>query len=193
VIHVPPRLLAQVEGVDARTTVFMIDKPRLIRDLLGGADVRYEPVDVGRYDLVVDATGVARAYAPPFENDLKARVLQWRVRVREPVATAFMPTRGVPGYAWIMPLSDDGREVHVGAGCRVGIAAPAKSLTRPAFRPLEVAEVICACGGRIRLSGPDFDRVVCMTISGLSARLRAWWGLRAGQGMSTRCTPPCSW
>jgi flavin-dependent dehydrogenase len=71
-----------------------------------------------------------------------------------------MPTRGVPGYAWIMPLSDDGREVHVGAGCRVGIAAPAKSLTRPAFRPLEVAEVICACGGRIRLSGPDFDRVV---------------------------------
>jgi hypothetical protein len=99
VIHVPPRLLAQVEGVDARTTVFMIDKPRLIRDLLGGADVRYEPVDVGRYDLVVDATGVARAYAPPFENNLKARVLQWRVRVREPVATCGVRKFGSGGVA----------------------------------------------------------------------------------------------
>jgi flavin-dependent dehydrogenase len=160
VIHVPPRFVAHVEGVAAKTTVFMIDKPRLIRDLLGGAEVRYEPVDVGRYDLVVDATGAARAYSPPLENDLKARVVQWRVRVRAPVATAFMPTRGVAGYAWIMPLSEDGTEVHVGAGCRVGVAASAKSLTRPAFRSLDVAEVICACGGRIRLSGPDFGRLV---------------------------------
>jgi flavin-dependent dehydrogenase len=138
----------------------MIDKPRLVRDLLAGADVRYEPVEVGRYDLVVDATGVARAYAPPLPNDLKARVVQWRVRVRRPAVTTFMATRRLPGYAWIMPLDEEGFEVHVGAGCRAGADSPARELTEPAFRRLDVEQVICACGAHIRLCGPDFGRIV---------------------------------
>jgi len=160
VLHVPPRSLAKVEGVAARTTVLMIDKARLIADLLDGVYVGYERIDVERYDLVIDATGEARAYAPPLDDDLKARVVQWRVRVAEPAATAFMPTRGVPGYAWIMPLSEDGRELHVGGGCAQGTAARSRTLTRPAFRHLQVETVICACGARIRLGGPDFTRVV---------------------------------
>src|SRR6266568_1370258 len=72
-----------LEGVPVRTTVFMIDKPRLITDLLGSAEVAYEPVDPGRYELVVDATGEARAYSPPLRDDLKARVIQWRVRTKK--------------------------------------------------------------------------------------------------------------
>lgn len=160
VVHSPPRLRAQVEGVAAETTIFMIDKPKLVGDLLNGAVARHEPIDVRSYDLVVDATGEARAYAPPLRRDLKARVVQWRVRVREPATTAFMPTRGIPGYAWIMPLSEDGREVHVGAGCQARSGHPSKTLTRPAFGNLDVERVICACGARLRLSGPEFDRVV---------------------------------
>ena len=160
VLHTPPRLLAEVEGVAAKTTVFMIDKPRLLEDLLAGARVRPEPVEVGEYDLVVDATGEARAYAPPLKADLKARVIQWRVKVGKPSATAFMPTRGLPGYAWVMPLSEDGTEVHVGAGCRAGVRASARELTKPAFSSLSVDEVVCACGAHIRLSGPDFESVV---------------------------------
>jgi len=160
VLHVPPRLLARVESVAVRTSVFMIDKPRLVRELLAGAGVRHEPVDVGRYDLVIDATGVARAYAPPLPDDLKARVVQWRVRVRKPVGTTFMATRRLPGYAWIMPLDEVGSEVHVGAGCRAGTGSPARELTHPAFRRLDVERVVCACGAHIRLSGPDFARIV---------------------------------
>jgi len=160
ILHVPPRVLAAIEGVAAETTVFMIDKPALLRDLRFDAEIRYEPVDVARYDLVVDATGETRAYSTPLQDDLKARVVQWRVRVREPAMTGFMPTRGVPGYAWVMPLSQDGREVHVGGGTGAGISASAKSLTRPAFGSLDVESVICACGARIRLCGPDFDRIV---------------------------------
>ena len=81
VLHVPPKFLAEVEGVAAKTTVFMIDKPSLIADLLDGIEVNYERVQADRYDLLVDATGEARAYAPPLEHDLKARVVQWRLRV----------------------------------------------------------------------------------------------------------------
>jgi len=160
VLHVPPRLLAKVESVAARTSVVMIDKPAFIADLLDGVEVKYDRIDVGRYDLVVDATGEARAYAPPLENDLKARVVQWRVRVEQASPTTFMPTRGFPGYAWIMPLSEDGAELHVGAGCGEGIRVASKTLTSTAFRPLQIEQIICACGARIRLCGPDFTRVV---------------------------------
>lgn len=159
-LHRVPRMLVDIEGVDVRTSLYMIDKPRFIQDLLGGAQIRYERVDVQRYDLVVDATGEARAYSPPLRDDLKARIVQWRVKVKQPSTIAFMATRGVPGYAWIVPLSEDGREVHVGAGCRVGLAASARALAKRAFAPLEVDNVICACGARIRLSGPDFGSVV---------------------------------
>ena len=144
VLHVPPRLVARVESVAARTTVVMIDKPAFIADLLDRSDVKYEPIEVHRYDLVVDATGEARAYAPPLENDLKARVVQWRVRVAGPSPTTFMPTRGVPGYAWIMPLSK----------------VRSRTLTGTAFKPLRIEQVVCACGARIRLCGPDFTRIV---------------------------------
>src|SRR2546423_174583 len=92
VLHVPPRYRAQVETVAARTSVVMIDKPAFIADLLDGVQVKYDRVDVDRYDLVVDATGEARAYAPPLDDDLKARVVQWRVRVANTVPTTFMPT-----------------------------------------------------------------------------------------------------
>jgi flavin-dependent dehydrogenase len=160
VLHIPPRLLARVESVAVRTSVFMIDKPRLVHDLLDGAAVRYDPVDVDRYDLVIDATGAARAYAPPLPNDLKARVVQWRLRVRRPMGTTFMPTRRLPGYAWIMPLDGEGFDLHVGAGCRAGAAVLARDLTQPAFRLLDIERTVCACGGHIRLSGPDFARVV---------------------------------
>jgi len=160
VLHVPPSFLAKVEGVAAKTTVLMIDKPALIADLLDGVDVKYERAEADRYDLLIDATGEARAYAPPLEHDLKARVVQWRVRVEEPSATSFMPTRGVPGYAWIMPLSADGAELHVGGGCAQGVSIRSRTLTSPAFKPLRIKSVVCACGARIRLCGPDFSRIV---------------------------------
>jgi flavin-dependent dehydrogenase len=158
-VHTPSEILLE-GGITAKTTVFMIDKPRLLRDLRDNAPVKYEPIDVPRYDLLVDATGEARSYAPPLRHELMARVVQWRVRVKEPARTAFLATQGVPGYAWIMPLSRDGRDVHLGAGCQVGTGPSAGALTAKAFGGLTVEQVICACGARIRLSGPDFTRIV---------------------------------
>src|SRR6266446_442873 len=56
-LHNPPHHLAQLEGVVARSTVFMIDKPRLVHDLQQGIDVRMDAIDAHEYDLIVDATG----------------------------------------------------------------------------------------------------------------------------------------
>lgn len=159
VLFASPRVVLD-GGITAKTTVIMIDKPRFIKDLLADAVVRYEPLDVDRYDVVIDATGEARAYAPPLRHDLMARVLQWRVRIQQPATTTFSATRGIPGYAWIMPLSADGREVHVGAGCRIRTGPPARELTKRVLSSLKVERVVCACGARIRLSGPDFSRIV---------------------------------
>jgi len=159
-LHSPPHLLAQLEGAPARTTVFMIDKPRLVRDLRTGADVRLDRIDFDEYDLIVDATGQARAYSPPLAHDLIARVIQWRVLVSAPATTSFLPTRGSPGYAWVMPLNEEGTDLHLGAGCGLGNRTPARDLVRPAFRSLNVTSVTCACGAFIRLSGPDFSNIV---------------------------------
>src|SRR5713101_7113264 len=159
-LHKPPHLLARVEGVTARTSICMIDKPRRVRDLLQEATVSTGPIHIDEYDMVHDATGEARAYAPPLARDLKARVIQWRVRVTKPATTSFLPTRGLPGYAWVMPLNEDGTDVHLGAGCQAGNRTPARTLVRPAFRSFEVTSVTCACGAHIRLGGPDFENIV---------------------------------
>jgi flavin-dependent dehydrogenase len=159
-LHRPPRMVVDIAGVAVRTSLYMIDKPKFVSDLLDGAQIRYEPVDVQQYDLVVDATGEARAYSPPLRDDLKARIVQWRVKVKQPPDLTFMPTRGIPGYAWIMPLSHDGTEVHVGAGCRAGVTPSTRPLAATALARVRVDRVICACGARIRLSGPDFGSVV---------------------------------
>ncbi len=62
-LHKPPHLLARVEGVTARTSIFMIDKPRLVRDLLQEATVSTGPIHIDEYDMVVDATGEAQLLA----------------------------------------------------------------------------------------------------------------------------------
>src|SRR5262249_6177049 len=158
-LHVPPRLVANVFDVAARTTVFMVDKPAVIADLQDGAPVRFEPVDRSRFDLVVDATGEARAYAPPLSRDIKARVVQWRLRLGEPAPLTFVPTRSVPGYGWVMPLSADGMEAHVGVGCLARTTIPARVLAREVLSSVDTRSISCACGSRIRLSGPDFGQI----------------------------------
>jgi flavin-dependent dehydrogenase len=158
-LHRPPRMLVDIADVDVRTDLYMIDKPKFIRDLLAGASIRYDELDVRRYDLVIDATGEARAYSPRLQADLKAHIVQWRLQAKQAAPLAFMATRGVPGYAWIIPLSPDARELHVGAGCQTGAAKP-RELARPALAPLGVDHVICGCSARIRLSGPEFASIV---------------------------------
>jgi len=97
------------------------DKPRFIRDMAEGQDVRYgHPVskDIveGGYDLVIDATGFSRLLLPKVKDDLLIPCLQYKVKYRDPPFDDFYikPFPGLSGYFWYFPLG--GGYYHIGAG-----------------------------------------------------------------------------
>jgi hypothetical protein len=74
--------------------IYSIDKPRLLAAL--SADVRYDPPSLDQYDLVVDATGVRRAVAPPIPAaaDKIAAGYQYRTRIEGRPLLSFDPIKG---------------------------------------------------------------------------------------------------
>ena len=60
VLHRPEYVWIDEVKIDADLMTF--DKPRLIKDMLHGARVKNESPDVTRYDRVIDATGLSRAF-----------------------------------------------------------------------------------------------------------------------------------
>ncbi|NLX49963.1 MAG: hypothetical protein GXY82_08890 [Methanospirillum sp.] len=153
-----------IEGLRARTPLLTIEKPRLVRDLVRTVRVHRRflaPPEAGEFDLVVDATGIARALLPPCRSDLVMRTLQCRVRAEGPGDRLPGPAvRGsaVPGfgYTWAFPLG--GTDYHVG----VGAIGPAdletlleRSLRGWAGGGPRLARC-CACGGAVRVSSPYY-------------------------------------
>ncbi len=69
-----------MDGVKVRACLMTMDKPALICDLLQGAAVRGGSPDAQRYDRLIDATGVARAFLPPIDGDVTLECTQYRVR-----------------------------------------------------------------------------------------------------------------
>ena len=47
-----------------RSDMLTIDKPGLIKELIGDAEVKQGPIDLARYDRVIDATGVSKHICP---------------------------------------------------------------------------------------------------------------------------------
>jgi flavin-dependent dehydrogenase len=143
-----------VDDVQVEGDVLAIDKPRLLKDLLEGADV-LSAMPQAHHDLVVDATGVARAIGTPIPDDLIGNTFQVRVEARNRVELPKFRFHGRVGYTWVIPLSDT--EVHVGCGA---LLMDAPTLRKFVDRMLaeEVGEynVICSCNSRIRVTGPVF-------------------------------------
>jgi flavin-dependent dehydrogenase len=129
-----------------------VDKPGLIRDMIGGVPVRRGRLEPGEHDLVVDATGVERAYLGPVEEgDLIAELRQYRVASGKDLGTWFQSSTS--GYGWCFPLG--GGEYHIGYGNlppHVGKGLEAID------RAMIGATVKCACDSRIRLSSPYYSR-----------------------------------
>ena len=110
------------DGLVAQTPLCTINKPRLIKDLT--RDIRLKPQnlrteDTGKYDVVVDATGINRALLPPCTSDLVLPTLQHRVVVEsrggERLKAGVFGNR-IPGlgYLWVFPLED--KKYHIGIG-----------------------------------------------------------------------------
>jgi len=129
-----------------------IDKPDLIKDLLQGADIKYSPLEVKKYDRIIDATGLSRKFLPRIIDDILVPCIQYRVQSVEHLENRIKP--GGIGYAWCFPLS--GNRYHIGCSSLFG------DLHR-IFKELgwlETTEsksrmkIICGCESRLRLTGP---------------------------------------
>ena len=137
------------DGLDIGADIFTVDKPSLINDLVKGAEVHYGPLPIDKYDRIVDATGVDRAYLPPVEGaDLIADCVQYRVRSVEQLGMWFRTSE--IGYEWCFPVGGD--EYHIGFGNLKGKVTDYRpSITNG---PIEDLKIRCKCFSKVRMSSP---------------------------------------
>lgn len=152
-----------VEGLRVRTPLLTVDKPRLVRDLARSVRVRRQSVGpelAHEYDLIVDATGFARALLPACRSDLVLETFQCRVTSGAGEGSRLEPSveghvvSGF-GYTWVFPLGE-GR-YHVGAGA-VGpadLAGLVEHVLRGHDDQVHLARH-CACRGAVRVSSPFY-------------------------------------
>ena len=141
-----------IDEVRIKADLITFDKPRLLKDLLKGAEIRLAPVPIHRYDRVIDATGVCRALLPAIKDDIIMECCQYLIETKEPLANRIR--LGGIGYAWCFPLS--GSLYHVGCGSL--LADPQQILGELGWLENSSAhyekKILCRCSGKIRLTGP---------------------------------------
>jgi flavin-dependent dehydrogenase len=139
-----------MDGVSIRADVMTFDKPRLIQDLLGDAEIHPAPVPIREYDRVIDATGGARALLPPISGDVTLVCREYLIEAEEPIGN-YIKLGGV-GYAWRFPLAEN--LCHVGCGSLR--ADPDRVLAELGWLNGRsgAVRVRCGCTGTIRLTGP---------------------------------------
>jgi len=167
----------RVNGRRIKGDLYWIDKPKLLEAI--ATDIRYDKPDIDSYDILVDATGVARAYSPVFPDDKKATSYQHRVILNFQVDPAFDVIRG--GYLWTIPLGE--KEAHIGGASTILPSNEVKQLVNSRVEHMHPSTIICGCSESVRLSGPIFPMVTGKIITvGESAGLVIPFG---GAGIRT--------
>jgi len=173
ILHRPDYVWIDEVKIDADLMTF--DKPRLIKDMLRGARVKNESPDITRYDRVIDATGLSRAFLPPIKKDLLLPCIQYRVKSERRLENQIR--LGGVGYAWCFPLSNE--TYHIGCGSLS--KDPAALLGSLGWLKRNGMKMVCDCSARIRLTGPGPARpFVC------SGPPEGVWGV----GESIGCVAP---
>lgn len=139
-----------MDGLKIRADLMTFDKQRLIHDLLQSAEISYSKPITGRYDRIIDSTGVARAALPPITSDLILPCIQFRVETAAPLDNQIK--LGAIGYAWCFPLSE--QEYHIGCGSLISDPLPIMKELGWMENPDFTTNKLCGCAGRIRLTGP---------------------------------------
>ena len=164
---IEPMASMNFDGLVANTPLSTIDKPRLIRDLTKETRLHrwnLMPEEAEEYDIVVDATGIARAFLPPCKSDLTLPTLQHRVAVEsrgtEHLAAGVHGNR-IPGlgYLWIFPLRRN--QYHIGIG-GIGLACH-DSLIDGFYQDLSgrfLFTTLCSCRGVVRVASPYYSTPV---------------------------------
>ncbi|MHC1710029.1 MAG: NAD(P)/FAD-dependent oxidoreductase [Methanomassiliicoccales archaeon] len=142
-----------IDGIDIRSDMLTMNKPALIKEMIGDAEIRYGPIDLSKYDRIIDATGVSRAYLPPIKDDYVAECIQYKVRSEEPLGFWFR-TSSV-GYEWCFPLGGD--EYHIGFGSLKSDVRSYRPSKNKDGRDLSV-QLLCKCHSIVRLTAPFFSQ-----------------------------------
>jgi len=165
-----------MDGIQIKANLMTIDKQRLISDLLQGVEVSYSRPDKGKYDRIIHATGVARRFLPPIEDDIVLQCTQFRIKTDVPRSNE--TKLGKIGYAGCFPLVDN--TSHVGCGCL--LSDPLKILKELAWiHNVPRRDIVCSCGGTIRLTGPEHSQPFFVAVDGHEV-----WGV----GESIGCVAP---
>ncbi len=147
----------KIDGVELKTDMLTIDKPKLIQGMLRREKVKLDPLDMADYDRVIDATGATRAFLGPLENDLVADCVQYRLSTDEDLGLWFSTSS--LGYEWSFPLG--GNEYHVGFG---NLKLLVKEYDLLGHLPGDAGErkVRCKCYSKVRLASPHFSQPFAM-------------------------------
>ena len=166
-----------IDGLKIRAELMTIDKRMLIGDLLQGVEIKHTLPDVSKYERIIDATGVSRAFLPSIKDDFVLPCVQFRVRSDGPLDNRIK--LGRVGYAWCFPLSE--REYHIGCGSL--FSDPRTTLKEIGWMEKDISqkEIVCACTGVIRLAGPQSAQP--FVVSGSDHEI---WGL----GEAIGCVAP---
>jgi flavin-dependent dehydrogenase len=136
--------------VRVKAKVMVIDKPKLISDLLGVTEPLRSTFVTSDFERIIDATGFDRALLPAIDKEIITHCVQYRVFSQEEFELNI--DLGNLGYAWRFPMNNN--EYHIGAAS-VGMA-PNKMLEKLGW--LNNCSQICACKGSLRLTSPHFSQ-----------------------------------
>jgi flavin-dependent dehydrogenase len=129
-----------------------VNKPRLLKDLRQGADIKDSLLSVTEYDRIIDATGVSRDFLPAIQDDIILPCVQWRIRANTQLENRIK--LGGIGFAWSFPLSRN--EYHLGCGSL--LSDPDRIMEELGWVQNSTAKgrgkIICRCTGHVRLTGP---------------------------------------
>jgi hypothetical protein len=141
-----------IDEMKIKAQVLTFDKPRLNKDLLQGAEIKYSHIDVTDYERTIDATGVSRAFLPVIHEDIVLPCVQWRIRTE--LRLEIRAKLGRIGYAWCFPLGPE--EYHIGCGSL--LSDPRKIMQELGwFGKTRESDILCACTGKIRFTAPQFS------------------------------------
>lgn len=141
----------QVGDMFVKCDLSTFDKPAFLGEMCPDSTI----MNAGRrksreHDLIVDATGTARALLPPIKDDRKIQCRQKRYKVYKDVNPALFPAPSL-GYSWLFPL--DNRTVHIGGA----FVNDGENLFEP---PMTLADVhapqVCSCKSDIRMLSPKY-------------------------------------
>ena len=139
------------DEIKVKADFITFDKPGFVKALSQSCEVKLTSLNPSSYDRIIDATGVARVYLPPIQNDLLMNCIQFKVKSNE--SNEVKIKLGGAGYAWYFPLGD---HVHIGFGSVK--ENPKDKVNGAILAGWNVSQPICGCRGVVRLSAPKASR-----------------------------------